>query len=343
MSSFKEMLLDKAIDNCLDIIADTSKDELKKLLEKDRLQKILHKVFITFSKSPYFSHEYHDVEFIDDKDLIYSITDEKIRIIDTSEEIANNILPYITKCFISDIDDFHVNIAKQISELYLQRAKLTIDLGDLLQSQKEGFEEISEELEEIKDVILANFKYETLLKAEKEALLKKELNNEVSALISEIMNNYLYLLLKKAPTFSKDEMDDLADAKARKIDEVTDSIGDYITDDFCTVPVITTHVNGLQNETKRVNYFVFLECCFRKSILQGTNKILEYKDIIDIETYVFILRLRNKLHDNLFPPLIEMGQTNIINNPNISIDVEYFKKEFFEIGKLIVAIYRKLH
>ena len=68
-----------------------------------------------------------------------------------------------------------------------------------------------------------------------------------------------------------------------------------------------------------------------------------YKDIIDTETYVSILRLRNSVQSVLFPPLIEMGQTNIISNTNnISIDVVFFQKTIAEIGNQLLEIYRNL-
>jgi len=90
-----------------------------------------------------------------------------------------------------------------------------------------------------------------------------------------------------------------------------------------------------------MEYFKFMEFEFKNKILKSTREILEYRDIIDTETYVYLLRIRNSLNGPLFPSLYEMGQVNIIKNKNIHIDVENFRKELRLIGENILKLSNK--
>lgn len=137
-------------------------------------------------------------------------------------------------------------------------------------------------------------------------------------------------------------VEDILNAHINKIEEVVGHIEEYINDDFCAKPVCVNIANGLEVAEKEITYFVFSELYFRNVVLDGTEKMLKYKDIMDVETYVFILRLRNKVQGNLFLPLIERGQTNIIGYSNIEINVNDFRKTFKDVGQTIVMLCEKI-
>lgn len=126
-----------------------------------------------------------------------------------------------------------------------------------------------------------------------------------------------------------------------KIRKVIGNMGLYVNNDFCQKDVRVLVVNGLEHVEKDIDYFKFLEFGFKNEILKDTRKILEYKDIIDTETYVYLLRIRNILNEPLFPSLYEMGQYNITNWEKISIDVDYFRKELYLLGENILKLSKK--
>lgn len=112
---------------------------------------------------------------------------------------------------------------------------------------------------------LTNHRYELQLRQE------KELNNEVTSVISEMLNHYLYFILKKAPVFSGREMDNLGIAMIHKINDITD----FVKNDFCQIPVCVTKVNGLESKTEEVDFLLYSEFYFRNLILNNTDKLLK--------------------------------------------------------------------
>lgn len=341
-NTLKDIMFDKAIDCFLDLLADTSKEEINNLIDKNKQQKILFKVISSFANSVYFKSEYKNVIYQENRDLVFSIPSDNISAAATVEQITEALSKIIEQCFLTEDKNILNTIARHIAILYLQRAKLTIQLYDIVKVQHEGFNEITDNVRELKNIILSNHRYELQLRQEKESLLKKELNNEVTSVISEMLNHYLYFMLKKAPTFSGKEMDNLGISMTNKINDIINHITDFVKNDFCQIPVCVTKVNGLESKTEEINFLIYSEFYFRNLILKNTDKLLKYNDIIDIESYVIILRLRNKLQGVLFPPLLQMGQTNILKCTNYSIDTNFFCKELAEIGNLLVLLYTKM-
>lgn len=341
-NTLKDEIFDRVVDYLLDLLVDTSKEEIKEYLDRNKQQKILYKVINSFASSVYFKNEYNSTIYKDNKDLVLSITSEEINASKTIEQIADSISAVIEKCFLTEDKNMLSNIAYHVANLYIQRAKMTIQVYDIIEAQHKGFEEVSDNISDLKEIVLSNHRYELHLRQEKEFLLKNELSNEVSSVISDIMNHYLYFVLKKSPEFSREEMDNLGIAMVQKIEDTVKHIDEHVNSDFCLIPICASKVNGLNFTTEKINYFVYSEYYFRNVILKGTDKLLKYKDIIDIENYVLILRLRNKIQSVLFPPLLEMGQTNILKCDNYSIDVDFFRKELSEIGDLIVLLHNKM-
>lgn len=157
---------------------------------------------------------------------------------------------------------------------------------------------------------------------------RQELYNEVNNYIFDIINRYLYLVCKCSPELdnpSKAPDFDVMQLMRAKLKDVIDNIDKYVNEDFCLNSIRLLRVNGLQHVEEDMEYFKFMEFEFKNKILKSTREILEYRDIIDTETYVYLLRIRNSLNGPLFPSLYEMGQVNIIKNNNIRIDVEDFR------------------
>ena len=108
------------------------------------------------------------------------------------------------------------------------------------------------------------------------------------------------------------------------------------------IPVVLTVVRGLDAHNETVPYLKYSEHYFREIVLKHTAHLMQYQEIVDSESYLSILRLRNSVQGNFFLPLDEMGQSNYINADAIKLDVEWAKGILYEVGKNILTMYNNL-
>lgn len=339
--SIKEYMLDKATDCILDMLYDTAGETLEELLNKNTRQKILYKTIRRFVDSQYFKGELKSAIYSDNKEAILNVDSDAIAPSNSFEQIQTAIMPAIEASFASGDGNDLLTIAKHVTVIYQQRAKMTIQLFDIVKQQQDGFASVSGDIAELTDMVASNHKYELELRQERETLLQKELANEVSGIISEMMNSYLNLITKSPPHFTGTEMEHLGEAMVTKTKEVAENIENYIHEDFCSVPVVVLVPTSIKGESREIPCISFMEQ-LRCVVLSNTDKLLKYKDNVDLETYVFTLRLRNKLQSVLFPPIHKLGMQWILDVKSYIIDVSFFCKELSEIGMLLYSLYQKL-
>lgn len=342
----KDIIFNKITDEILDIVVGLSKEELNNLINQNKRQRILIHCIEKFADSDFFKTEFRNFIFCENKNLILSIEDDKIDLTLGKERIAENLYDKMKLCFVSDDNNSYKRLLEIIVGQYIQQAETTVKLYDILRIQQENFYSIDNDLKEVKNILIENKNKEYELNIKKSKLLRNELNNEMSIIISDIMNRYLYFVCKESPILqnkSQDKSDfNLIDSMSDKICDIVENISGYIKEDFCIKPVKVIRANGFEQTIEEIEYFKFMEFEFKDKILKGTDTILKYKDLITDEIYVLVLELRNSLNGNLFPSLYMMGQTNIIQNPNIKINVESFRKELVKIGNNIIEIKKKL-
>lgn len=342
--TIKEKILNKAIDDVLEVVVDTSKQEIEELVEKNRLQKILSRTIEKIGKSDWFKREYRDVAFEFNRDSVYYLTNEELDVSNTVQNITNSVLKIVRYSFVSDDDSVYQGVAEKIARVYIQRAKVTVCLYDVIKLQHDTVFKIDEGISDLKHIILSNYNSEIKLRQERELLLKRELKNESLILLTEIMRNYVYLLLKESPMF-EGEVRDVSAALISEMESLVQKIDELIAQDFYMKPVVVDFVNELKVSKKEVICLEFMEICVHDVILRNTEKMLKYKDIMDIELEICILRLRNAIQSDWFPVVIANGQSNILKNSNITIDLDYvngFRSTLKNIGKLIISLYGKL-
>ena len=343
--SFKDIIFNKITDEILNVVVGLSKDELNTLINQNRLQKILMHCISKISKSDVFKMEYRNVSYYEDRQAILSIPDEEISISLPKEQIKNNIGFRLEKCFITDNPEGASKIYDIIIEQYIQQAKTTIQLYDVMKSQQDSFYSIEDTLSEVKTILIENREKEIRLNVEKQQLLKQELHNEICPVIADIMNNYLYFLCKESPKLENVNPEvelSFINSMSDKIKDIIQHIDEYVKEDFCKTPIKATIANGFEHSVQSIDYYRFMEFYFKDKNIQNTNAILNYTDLLDNETYVLILRLRNKLNSPIFPSLVKMGQTNILTCQNIIINVKEFQKVLIEIGRCIINIKENL-
>ena len=345
MEKIKDIVFDKIVDQILDLACGKTKTEIENLMSQNKNQKILEHCMQKIAESDWFKNEFPNVVFCLDCNSIYSIDDEKIKVGLEKREIAENISEAVRHCFVSD-DDNVTRISEMVTEQYVQQAKTTMQLYEIIEHQQRNYENLDGAIKDVKKIIISNKRKEEKLLLEKEQLLKQELSNEVKNYISDIMNRYLYFICKCSPKMdnpSRCADFDVIQLMQVKIKEIIYSINLYINNDFCKKGVRVFRANGLRRLEEDVDYFKFMDFEFKNAILEDTRKILDYRDIIDTETYVYLLRVRNTLNGPLFPSLYEMGQYNIINCKKMSIDVDYFRKELYSLGENILKLSKKFY
>lgn len=164
--------------------------------------------------------------------------------------------------------------------------------------------------------------------------------------MSDIMNRYIYFVRKKSVSMenpTKNSKMDIILILQLEIERTIKNIEQYVDEKFYVKNVMAGRANGLELKDEEVGCFEFMEFEFKNPILLRIDSILEYRDIIDLETYVYLLRIKNILNADGFPSLYCMGQTNIINNKNIILsDVEGFRKTLVDLGKNILLLCDKL-
>ena len=222
---------------------------------------------------------------------------------------------------------------------------MTIGLYDIVKNQHAYYEDLGSSVSEVKKLILENKQREHKLLVEKESLLKKELDNEIRLYLSDIMNKYLYFMCKKSPQLDNPSRRAdfiIEDLMCNKIEEIVNHIENYVGRDFCDFGVEITQYNRNNTTENTMNYFQFMECVFKACILENTQCMLQYKDIIDLETYVCILKLRNYANSPIFPSLKALGLGGTLDNKNLKIDVPFFRKTLSEMGFVIKELKKKL-
>ncbi|MCM1235925.1 MAG: hypothetical protein NC489_38025, partial [Ruminococcus flavefaciens] len=320
--TLKDTIFDKITDEILDAVVGFSKQELQNFIDKNKKQKILMHCIKKFANSDFFKREYKDIVYILDEEKIMAVSDNELDVSLQKENLSKNIEKCVINCFVSD-DDSHVSkITEIITEYYIQHANVTIGLYDIIKNQHIYYEDLGSSVSEVKKLILENKQREQKLLVEKESLLKKELDNEIRLYLSDIMNKFLFFMCKESPQLDNPSRRAdfiIEDLMCNKIEEIVYHIDNYVREDFCDIGVNIIQFNENNKIERTMNYFQFMECVFKAGILENTQCMLQHKDIIDLETYICILKLRNYANASIFPSLIALGQGGTLDNKNMKI------------------------
>ena len=69
---------------------------------------------------------------------------------------------------------------------------------------------------------------------------------------------------------------------------------------------------------------------------------MNYENIMDSESYIAILQLRNAIQSNLFLPVDALGVGSNFNTKDVKFDCLWARKIFCEIGENILILHRNL-
>ena len=148
MEKIKDIFVNKIVDEVLKLLIGQGSDEIKDLFNKNKNQNILLHCFEKCKVEPFGRF----IE-IPNKSIILDIKEELIRPGLSQNKIEENLESIFKICIITDDKEQYYQIVKYICMIYIKQAKLTIQLRDLLDQQKEDSDNVIKELETIKNMI----------------------------------------------------------------------------------------------------------------------------------------------------------------------------------------------
>jgi len=149
MDTVKDMVIDKAVDGILGILANKSIEELKEFVNKNKRQKILLGC-IKEIKNENSDNKNLEVNILSEE--ILNIGDEKISPDLSIEELKLNLNPLIEKCLKTDDEELFKEVSTKICESYMKKSRLSIELYHLLKKEEKNFEMIDKKLEMLKNI-----------------------------------------------------------------------------------------------------------------------------------------------------------------------------------------------
>lgn len=161
MEKIQDIVFDKIVDQILELACGKTKTEIENLINQNRNQKILAHCMKKIADSDWFKNEFPNVVFCLDCNIIYSVDDEKIKVGLEKRKIAENISDVVSHCFVSD-DDNVTRISELVTEQYVQQAKTTMQLYEIIEHQQQNYENLDGAIIDIKELIISNKRKEVI-------------------------------------------------------------------------------------------------------------------------------------------------------------------------------------
>ncbi|WP_283689927.1 hypothetical protein ACSW9I_06115 [Clostridium perfringens] len=134
--SFKDKVLDKILDEVLSFVIGKSKDELIERIFKDDNRKTLYRVMKDFSKTDHFKYGFSKYSFLDEYEEMNKFNEEMFNRALNFDVLKENIKKVIEIYFVSDINDKKIELTEIISNKFIEKASLKVNLKDLLIKQE---------------------------------------------------------------------------------------------------------------------------------------------------------------------------------------------------------------
>lgn len=347
MGKITESVLNKIVDEILNVATCYTKEELNELINQNQNQRILLHCIIRFANSEIFKLNYKDIEYYDDHDSILAIATDKIILSLSPNIIEENLSKVLSKCFITDNKDRYNKVVEYITLEYIYQSKATVQLYDVLKSQQSNFNSMGENILEVKKLIIQDQEIQKRLLAKKQDLLKLELQNIVQSDLQNIMNYFLLFVCKKSPSLlgpNGKGFVSITESMSLKITEIISEIDRYITDDFGSIAVRITKVNSsITNfddvyKEQEVSYLSFVDI-FKREISNSIDDLRKYEEYIDIDTRTLILRLKNYINSPIFTTVpVSMLKYLETSNQKITVIKNDMQEIIMNIGQCLIDI-----
>lgn len=247
-------------DKMYELITTKGIEVIEQLKSQYNNQVILYGIIKRFAEGDYFKQEYsNSLTYIDQKDIILSISDDKLLPTLGVEKISQNIHNIILHMFVGD--DVCVNkIEKIIATEYLSKRELTVKLIDLVTEEKKHTNKILDEIGEVKHAVEKINSINEYKKYREQQVLKCGLGRKIDLFIGEAAKYYLYWV-NKGNVKSKGNEIPVTIQYFNQIEELVKSNFISITKDFYKQPVkiqIIDRVPFEIREVKAIDYMIYV-------------------------------------------------------------------------------------
>lgn len=286
-------------DKMYEIITTKGIEAIEQLKSQYNNQVILYGIIKRFGEGDYFRQEYNSLTYIDQKDIILSIPDDKLLPTLGVEEIGNNIHDILSHLFVGD-DACIDKIGRIIATEYLSKRELTVKLIDLATKEKEYTNKILNEVNEVKHVVERINDINEYKKYRGQQILKSGLGRKIDQFISEVAKHYLFWVNKGNPT-SKGDGIPVTIQYFNQIEELVKNNFINITKDFYKQPIKIQIIDRLPfeiREVKPIDYMIYVHTIMenKSQELLRMSEYLPDEFIFNMIEYLDLFE-RNPMYD----------------------------------------------
>lgn len=286
-------------DKMYELITTKGIEAIEQLKSQYNNQVILYGIIKRFGEGDYFKQEYSCLTYIDRKDIVLSIPDDKISPTLGIEEISNNIHDTISYMFVGD-NICISKIERVIATEYLSKRNLTVRLIELATKEKEYTNKILNEVNEVKYIVEKINNINEYKKYREQQILKSGLGRKIDQFISEAAKHYLFWVNKGNPT-SKGDGIPVMIQYFNQIEELVKNNFVNITKDFMSQPIKIQIIDRLPfeiREIKPIDYMIYVHTIMenKSQELLRMSEYLPDEFIFNMIEYLDLFE-RNPMYD----------------------------------------------
>lgn len=143
-------MFENIVDGAYSFIASRGIDKINELEKQYNNQRILLMTISQLADSDYFRNEFKNVIYIENEEIILSLSPEIISPILGLNELVDNLHPILEKIFICSDSIEQKHLFKSIALQYIGKSKLTVSLLELSKQQRQDTEKIIENVHGLK-------------------------------------------------------------------------------------------------------------------------------------------------------------------------------------------------
>lgn len=292
-------MIELLTDSMYEFITSKGVETVEQLKTQYNNQFILYGIIKKFGEGDYFKQEYRNLTYIERKDIILQISEDKLSPTLSAKEIGKNIHDIISHMFIGDeicID----KIEKIIATEYLSKRELTVKLIDLVIEEKKHTNRILGGIGEVKHVVEKINNINEYKKYRKQQILKSGLGRKIDQFISDVAKHYLFWVTKGNPT-SKGDGIPVTIQYFNQIEELVKNNFINITKDFYKQPIKIQIIDRLPfeiREVKPIDYMIYVHTIMenKSQELLRMSEYLPDEFIFNMIEYLDLFE-RNPMYD----------------------------------------------
>lgn len=343
--SIKDKLLEKALDEVLDLIIGKSKEELVDIIFHDDMKKTLFKVMKEFSQKEYFQYGFREYIFLDDYSYMSKFSEEMFKLSLHFDELQENIKKVIIIYFNSDTSYKIDELTKIITNKFIAKASVKANFADLLIKQEKLYsstiEHLNKQMEILKDIKNQKDDEENY----KKSIMNGELKPILEKVLNDIANRYCHVVLKQSPQLDKNM--DLYIG----LQDTMKKIDDSVDNDFFSKPVriidasdsdiIKKFFSGDKSFEKNVSCKEFLYRYFKIPVIGDIDLVnREYANQLTKTFIKNLIKLKSQMDNGFIFTGLEFGIN--INIENSNFDVMELRRVIREVGETITNLYDEI-